>query len=260
MDQNSENNFLVDLDGFEGPLDLLLSLAKEQKVDLMEISILELANQYLDFVEELDARDIEVAADYLVMASWLAYLKSKLLLPVEEEEPGAEEMAAILAFRLRRLEAMRNAGNNLMNRNRIGERLFRRGMPESSKTIRTYSQKDTIFDIIKSYSEVRNRNYVIDWSPKVLPILSIEDAKKRLESMLGISLEWTNFLDFLPKSKDTSESAIAYRRSSAASMFTVSLELIKQGLIEVNQNKNFGTMRIKSLNKEERKNQEEIRA
>ena len=116
MDQNSENNFLVDLDGFEGPLDLLLSLAKEQKVDLMEISILELANQYLDFVEELDARDIEVAADYLVMASWLAYLKSKLLLPVEEEEPGAEEMAAILAFRLRRLEAMRNAGNNLMNR------------------------------------------------------------------------------------------------------------------------------------------------
>ena len=255
MDQNNENNFLVDLDGFEGPLDLLLSLAKEQKVDLMEISILELANQYLDFVEELDARDIEIAADYLVMASWLAYLKSKLLLPNEEEEPGAEEMAAILAFRLRRLEAMRNAGNNLMNRDRIGERLFRRGMPESSTVIRTYSQKDTIFDIIKSY-----RNYVINWSPKALPILSIEDAKKRLESMLGISLEWTNFLDFLPQSKDKSESAIAYRRSSAASMFTVSLELTKQGIIEINQNKNFGTIRIKNRNKEERNNQEEIRA
>jgi len=258
--QNNENNFLVDLDGFEGPLDLLLSLAKEQKVDLMEISILELANQYLDFVEELDARDIEIAADYLVMASWLAYLKSKLLLPTEEEEPGAEEMAAILAFRLRRLEAMRNAGNNLMNRDRIGERLFRRGMPESSTVIRTYSQKDTIFDIIKSYSEIRNRNYVINWSPKALPILSIEDAKKRLESMLGISLEWTNFLDFLPQSKDKSESAIAYRRSSAASMFTVSLELTKQGVIEINQNKNFGTIRIKNRNKEERNNQEEIRA
>jgi len=258
--QNNENNFLVDLDGFEGPLDLLLSLAKEQKVDLMEISILELANQYLDFVEELDARDIEIAADYLVMASWLAYLKSKLLLPTEEEEPGAEEMAAILAFRLRRLEAMRNAGNNLMNRDRIGERLFRRGMPESSTVIRTYSQKDTIFDIIKSYSEIRNRNYVINWSPKALPILSIEDAKKRLESMLGISLEWTNFLDFLPQSKDKSESAIAYRRSSAASMFTVSLELTKQGIIEINQNKNFGTIRIKNRNKEERNNQEEIRA
>ncbi|MEC7831344.1 MAG: ScpA family protein [Pseudomonadota bacterium] len=260
MLQNNENNFLVDLDGFEGPLDLLLSLAKEQKVDLMEISILELANQYLDFVEELDARDIEIAADYLVMASWLAYLKSKLLLPTEEEEPGAEEMAAILAFRLRRLEAMRNAGNNLMNRDRIGERLFRRGMPESSTVIRTYSQKDTIFDIIKSYSEIRNRNYVINWSPKALPILSIEDAKKRLESMLGISLEWTNFLDFLPQSKDKSESAIAYRRSSAASMFTVSLELTKQGVIEINQNKNFGTIRIKNRNKEERNNQEEIRA
>ena len=260
MLQNNENNFLVDLDGFEGPLDLLLSLAKEQKVDLMEISILELANQYLDFVEELDARDIEIAADYLVMASWLAYLKSKLLLPTEEEEPGAEEMAAILAFRLRRLEAMRSAGSNLMNRDRIGERLFRRGMPESSTVIRTYSQKDTIFDIIKSYSEIRNRNYVINWSPKALPILSIEDAKKRLESMLGISLEWTNFLDFLPQSKDKSESAIAYRRSSAASMFTVSLELTKQGIIEINQNKNFGTIRIKNRNKEERNNQEEIRA
>ncbi len=260
MLQNNENNFLVDLDGFEGPLDLLLSLAKEQKVDLMEISILELANQYLDFVEELDARDIEIAADYLVMASWLAYLKSKLLLPTEEEEPGAEEMAAILAFRLRRLEAMRNVGNNLMNRDRIGERLFRRGMPESSTVIRTYSQKDTIFDIIKSYSEIRNRNYVVNWSPKALPILSIEDAKKRLESMLGISLEWTNFLDFLPQSKDKSESAIAYRRSSAASMFTVSLELTKQGVIEINQNKNFGTIRIKNKNKEESNNQEEIRA
>ena len=143
-------SFLVDLEGFEGPMDLLLSLAKEQKVDLMEISILELANQYLDFVNELDSRDIEIAADYLVMAAWLAYLKSKLLLPNEEEEPGAEEMAAILAFRLRRLEAMRDAGNSLMNRNRIGEKVFRRGMPENSITIRNYTQKDSVFDLIKS--------------------------------------------------------------------------------------------------------------
>ena len=120
MDSDGQLSFFVDLDGFEGPLDLLLSLAKEQKVDLLEISILELASQYLDFVTEMHSRDIELAADYLVMASWLAYLKSKLLLHIEEIEPGAEEMAAILAFRLRRLEAMRNAGNSLMNRNRIG--------------------------------------------------------------------------------------------------------------------------------------------
>ena len=166
MHSDGQLNFFVDLDGFEGPLDLLLSLAKEQKVDLLEISILELASQYLDFVTEMDSRDIELAADYLVMASWLAYLKSKLLLPIEEIEPGTEEMAAILAFRLRRLEAMRNTGNSLMNRNRIGERLFRRGMPEIIKTVKTYSQKDTMFDILKSYSEVRNRNYVVNWSPK----------------------------------------------------------------------------------------------
>ena len=260
MDSDGQLNFFVDLDGFEGPLDLLLSLAKEQKVDLLEISILELASQYLDFVTEMDSRDIELAADYLVMASWLAYLKSKLLLPIEEIEPGAEEMAAILAFRLRRLEAMRNAGNSLMNRNRIGERLFRRGMPEIIKTVKTYSQKDTMFDILKSYSEVRNRNYVVNWSPKTLPILSIEDARKRLESMLGVSIEWINFLDFIPSSKDTSERATAFRRSSAASIFNVSLEMSKKGLIEISQNKNFGTIRFKNLDKEESKNKEEIRA
>ena len=260
MDSDGQLNFFVDLDGFEGPLDLLLSLAKEQKVDLLEISILELASQYLDFVTEMDSRDIELAADYLVMASWLAYLKSKLLLPIEEIEPGAEEMAAILAFRLRRLEAMRNAGNSLMNRNRIGERLFRRGMPEIIKTVKTYSQKDTMFDILKSYSEVRNRNYVVNWSPKSLPILSIEDARKRLEAMLGVSIEWINFLDFIPSSKDTSERATAFRRSSAASIFNVSLEMSKKGLIEISQNKNFGTIRFKNLDKEESKNKEEIRA
>ena len=260
MDSDGQLSFFVDLDGFEGPLDLLLSLAKEQKVDLLEISIFELASQYLDFVTEMHSRDIELAADYLVMASWLAYLKSKLLLPIEEIEPGAEEMAAILAFRLRRLEAMRNAGNSLMNRNRIGERLFRRGMPEIIKTVKTYSQKDTMFDILKSYSEVRNRNYVVNWSPKSLPILSIEDARKRLEAMLGVSIEWINFLDFIPSSKDTSERATAFRRSSAASIFNVSLEMSKKGLIEISQNKNFGTIRFKNLDKEESKIKEEIRA
>ena len=154
MSDKKQLDFFVDLDGFEGPLDLLLTLAKEQKVDLLEISILDLANQYLSFVNKLSSRDIEVAADYLVMASWLAYLKSKILLPNEQVEPEAEEMAAILAFRLRRLEAMREMGNKLFNRNRIGKTLFRRGMPEQIQTIRSYSQKDTLFDILKSYSQI----------------------------------------------------------------------------------------------------------
>ena len=260
MNNEKQLDFFVDLDGFEGPLDLLLNLAKEQKVDLLEISILDLANQYLDFVNDLNTHDIEIAADYLVMASWLAYLKSKILLPNEEVEPEAEEMAAVLAFRLRRLEVMREVGNKLFNRNRIGERLFRRGMPEQIQTIRSYSQKDTIFDILKSYSEVRNRNYTVSWSPKPLPILSLEDARIRLESILGLSINWTNFLDFLPSSKDKSDHVIAYRRSSAASLFNVSLEMSKRGLIKINQNKNFGTIRIKALDHEENINKEEIRA
>ena len=119
---------------------------------------------------------------------------------------------------------------------------------------------ESVFDLIKSYSEIRNRNYVINWSPKVFPILSIEEAKKRLESMIGISLEWTNFIDFLPNSKDSSESAIAYRRSSAASIFTVSLEMSKQGKIEINQTKNFGSIRIKYKESEEIMDNKEISA
>ncbi len=260
MSDEKQLDFFVDLDGFEGPLDLLLTLAKEQKVDLLEISILDLANQYLSFVNKLSSLDIEVAADYLVMASWLAYLKSKILLPNEQVEPEAEEMAAILAFRLRRLEAMREMGNKLLKRNRIGEILFRRGMPEQIQTIRSYSQKDTLFDILKSYSQIRNRNHTVNWSPKPLPILSLEDARKRLESMLGLSIDWTNFLDFLPTYKDKSDHLIAYRRSSAASLFNVSLEMSKRGLIEINQNKNFGTIRIKALDREEDINKEEVRA
>ena len=126
------------------------------------------------------------------------------------------------------------------------------------KTVKTYSQKDTIFDILKSYSEIRNRNYVVNWSPKPLPILSIEDARKRLETMLGISIEWMNFLDFIPSSKDSGERATAYRRSSAASIFNVSLEMSKKGLIEINQNKNFGTIRFKNIEKEENKNSDDI--
>ena len=254
------NNFAVDIPNFSGPLEVLLDLARNQKVDLAEISVATLADQFLDFVKKEKNLNLETASEFLLMATWLAYLKSKILLPNEEVEPEAEEMAAILAFRLRRLEAMREMGNKLFNRNRIGEALFRRGMPEQIQTIRSYSQKDTLFDILKSYSQIRNRNHTVNWSPKPLPILSLEDARKRLESMLGLSIDWTNFLDFLPTYKDKSDHLIAYRRSSAASLFNVSLEMSKRGLIEINQNKNFGTIRIKALDREEDINKEEVRA
>ena len=253
MENGLDNNyneqldlFHVNLDGYEGPLDLLLTLAKEQKVDLLEISILDLASQYLNFIDQMKRIDIDLAADYIVMASWLAFLKSKLLLPIEDDEDvSAQELSAILAFRLRRLEAMREVGSKLLTRDREGVHVFRRGMPEPIFLIKNFNHKDTLFDLISSYSGLRNRNYDNKWKPRVFSIFSIEDARNRLEKMLGTAIDWTKIEDFLPINNDTTEEGILFRRSSLASIFSASLELSKEGLIEISQNKNFGSIKFK---------------
>ena len=253
MENGLDNNyneqldlFHVNLDGYEGPLDLLLTLAKEQKVDLLEISILDLASQYLNFIDQMKRIDIDLAADYRVMASWLAFLKSKLLLPIEDnEDVSAQELSAILAFRLRRLEAMREVGSKLLTRDREGIHVFRRGMPEPIFLIKNFNHKDTLFDLISSYSGLRNRNYNNEWKPRVFSIFSIEDARNRLEKMLGTTIDWTKIEDFLPINNDTTEEGILFRRSSLASIFSASLELSKEGVIEISQNKNFGSIRFK---------------
>lgn len=253
MENGLDNNyneqldlFHVNLDGYEGPLDLLLTLAKEQKVDLLEISILDLASQYLNFIDQMKRIDIDLAADYIVMASWLAFLKSKLLLPIEDDEDvSAQELSAILAFRLRRLEAMREVGSKLLTRDREGVHVFRRGMPEPIFLIKNFNHKDTLFDLISSYSGLRNRNYDNKWKPRVFSIFSIEDARNRLEKMLGTAIDWTKIEDFLPINNDTTEEGILFRRSSLASIFSASLELSKEGVIEISQNKNFGSIRFK---------------
>ena len=253
MENGLDNNyneqldlFHVNLDGYEGPLDLLLTLAKEQKVDLLEISILDLASQYLNFIDQMKRIDIDLAADYIVMASWLAFLKSKLLLPIEDDEDvSAQELSAILAFRLRRLEAMREVGSSLLTRDREGIHVFRRGMPEPIFLIKNFNHKDTLFDLISSYSGLRNRNYDNKWKPRVFSIFSIEDARNRLEKMLGTAIDWTRIEDFLPINNDTTEEGILFRRSSLASIFSASLELSKEGLIEISQNKNFGSIKFK---------------
>lgn len=253
MENGLDNNyneqldlFHVNLDGYEGPLDLLLTLAKEQKVDLLEISILDLASQYLNFIDQMKRIDIDLAADYIVMASWLAFLKSKLLLPIEDDEDvSAQELSAILAFRLRRLEAMREVGSSLLTRDREGIHVFRRGMPEPIFLIKNFNHKDTLFDLISSYSGLRNRNYDNKWKPRVFSIFSIEDARNRLEKMLGTTIDWTKIEDFLPINNDTTEEGILFRRSSLASIFSASLELSKEGLIEISQNKNFGSIKFK---------------
>ena len=253
MENGLDNNyneqldlFHVNLDGYEGPLDLLLTLAKEQKVDLLEISILDLASQYLNFIDQMKRIDIDLAADYIVMASWLAFLKSKLLLPIEDDEDvSAQELSAILAFRLRRLEAMREVGSSLLTRDREGIHVFRRGMPEPIFLIKNFNHKDTLFDLISSYSGLRNRNYDNKWKPRVFSIFSIEDARNRLEKMLGTAIDWTKIEDFLPINNDTTEEGILFRRSSLASIFSASLELSKEGLIEISQNKTFGSIKFK---------------
>ena len=253
MENGLDNNyneqldlFHVNLDGYEGPLDLLLTLAKEQKVDLLEISILDLASQYLNFIDQMKRIDIDLAADYIVMASWLAFLKSKLLLPIEDDEDvSAQELSAILAFRLRRLEAMREVGSKLLTRDREGVHVFRRGMPEPIFLIKNFNHKDTLFDLISSYSVLRNRNYNNEWKPRVFSIFSIEDARNRLEKMLGTAIDWTKIEDFLPINNDTTEEGVLFRRSSLASIFSASLELSKEGVIEISQNKNFGSIRFK---------------
>lgn len=253
MENSLDNNyneqldlFHVNLDGYEGPLDLLLTLAKEQKVDLLEISILDLASQYLNFIDQMKRIDIDLAADYIVMASWLAFLKSKLLLPIEDnEDVSAQELSAILAFRLRRLEAMREVGSKLLTRDREGIHVFRRGMPEPIFLIKNFNHKDTLFDLISSYSGLRNRNYNNEWKPRVFSIFSIEDARNRLEKMLGTAIDWTKIEDFLPINNDKTEEGILFRRSSLASIFSASLELSKEGVIEISQNKNFGSIRFK---------------
>lgn len=253
MENGLDNNyneqldlFHVNLDGYEGPLDLLLTLAKEQKVDLLEISILDLASQYLNFIDQMKRVDIDLAADYIVMASWLAFLKSKLLLPIEDDEDvSAQELSAILAFRLRRLEAMREVGSSLLTRDREGIHVFRRGMPEPIFLIKNFNHKDTLFDLISSYSGLRNRNYDNKWKPRVFSIFSIEDARNRLEKMLGTAIDWTKIEDFLPINNDTTEEGILFRRSSLASIFSASLELSKEGVIEISQNKNFGSIKFK---------------
>ncbi|MDP6223350.1 MAG: ScpA family protein [Candidatus Micropelagos thuwalensis] len=235
---NTENVFEIDVDGFEGPLDILLNLARVQKVDLKQISILQLAEQYLEFIGKVQSLKIEIAADYLVMASWLAYLKSRLLLPKEndDENVSAEEMAARLVFQLQRLEAMRDASAKLMTRNQLGRDFFSRGMPEGIRVKRESYYDASLYELLTSYSTQRLRNYYASWKPTNLPILSIERARLRLERILGKIDDWEEFDMIVMKELK----GPAKRRTTAASSFAAMLEFARDGKLEIQQNKNFG--------------------
>src|SRR5262245_15610213 len=226
---------IVTLEGFEGPLDLLLVLARTQKVDLAKISVLALAEQYLTFVERALKQRLELAADYLVMAAWLAFLKSRLLLPKEhgkEDEPTGEELAARLAFRLMRLDAMRNAAGQLMTRKRLGRDVFTRGQPEGVRTIRVRKYTAMIFDLLKAYSEQRRRTVRHVHVVPRRTVWSIKEARARLEALLGERAEeWVHLDSFLKQYGAVPDIA----RTARASSFGATLEMARDGLIELSQ-------------------------
>ncbi len=232
--------FMVDVAGFEGPLDLLLALARTQKVDLAKISVLALVEQYLVFIGEAQKIRLELAADYLVMAAWLAFLKSRLILPREEtpdDQPSGEELAARLAFRLMRLEAMRNCAAQLMTRKRLDRDVFARGMPEGVKTIRDRQYSAEIFDLLKAYAEQRQhraakRSHVV----KKRQVWSIKDARQRLETLVGHSTgDWVQLDMFLEQYLPASDLG----RTALASSFGATLEMARDGLIELRQEQAF---------------------
>ena len=244
-----EDVLVLELDGFEGPLDLLLVLARNQKVDLTKLSILKLAEQYLDYIEVARELRLEVAADYLVMAAWLAYLKSKLLLPEKEQiedGPTGQELAAQLAFRLKRLDAMREALARLMGRKRLGLDIFARGMPEGIRLIRSNVYQASIFDLLKAYAEQRQRRVVVDmkWGGRI--VWSIKQARDRIAELMGPQIDWTELDKFLEEYKPVTPLG----RTVTASSFGATLELAREGYLEIRQNKPFGPLYLKWLKRD----------
>ncbi|WP_262696365.1 segregation and condensation protein A [Kordiimonas aquimaris] len=244
----ASNQLTLEIDGFEGPLDVLLTLARTQKVDLTQISILELVEQYLKFVAEAKRLKLELAADYLVMAAWLAYLKSRLLLPKEEdEEPSAEELAFRLQLRLQRLEAMREAGARIMARDRMGRDVFRRGMPQGLKLLKHGHYDVTLYELLKAYADNRQRFSITEIRIERRPIFSLEDAIERLSGLIGDAFNWAQLSEFLPE--DLKDKRL--RKSALASMFAASLELARQGGADLRQMETFGPIYLRQKQNEE---------
>ena len=233
----------LDLDGYEGPIDVLLTLARDQKVDITKISILALADQYIAFIEEAKEIRLEVAADYLVMAAWLAYLKSRLLLPASDnpDEPSGAELAARLAFQLQRLEGIQNVGRLLMERPKLGQEFFARGAPEPFVTRKISAFDVSLFDLLSAYVDSKHRNDAAILIIAPPNLFSMEDALVRLRKLLGTVPDWTTLTNFLPNGiKDD----LVYR-SAIASTFAASLELARQGKLSLRQSSAFGPIFVR---------------
>lgn len=243
-DRLAAEALIIDVDGFEGPLDLLLTLSRTQKVDLRRISVLDLAEQYLAFVERAKQLRIELAADYLVMAAWLAFLKSRLLLPPDpnEDGPSGEELAAHLAFQLERLEAMRDAAARLMARDQLGRDFFARGLTEDVTRIRRVTYTATLLDLMQAYARIRTHDEFRPYAFDRQHVFTMEQALDRMRGLIGYAGDWTDLMGYLP---DGWAHDPVRRRSATAATFAASLELAKQGQIEIRQADTFAAITIR---------------
>jgi segregation and condensation protein A len=238
-----DDTLVVDVEGFEGPLDLLLKLARDQKVDLTRISILALAEQYLAFIEAARRLRLEIAADYLVMAAWLAYLKSRLLLPEAkaDDEPSGEELAAVLALRLAQLEAMRNAGRRLMELSRLGVHIFPRGMPEPVAVRSRAAWQASLYDLLSAYAALRLRKVAGTMQVPPRHVFSLQQARERLTQLIGRSTHWAPLDSYLAEYLGQPELA----RTARASALSASLELVREGEMELRQSAPFAPLYVR---------------
>ena len=243
-DRMAAEALIVDVDGYEGPLDLLLTLSRSQKVDLRKISVLQLAEQYLSFINQAHQLRIELAADYLVMAAWLAYLKSRLLLPPEPGEagPSASDLAAHLAFQLERLAAMREAASRLMALDQLGRNVFARGIPEAVERRRDIRYEATLLDLMRAYARIRTRDDFRPYSMDRENVFTMEQALDRLRGLIGFAGNWADLTSFLPEGWDISP---ARRRSATAAHFAAILELAKRGQVHLRQSESFAPVEIR---------------
>ena len=243
-DRMAAEALIVDVDGFEGPLDVLLTLSRTQKVDLRKISVLALAQQYLAFVEKAKVLRLELAADYLVMAAWLAFLKSRLLLPPDpaEDGPSGEELAAHLAFQLERLQAMRDAAARLMGRDRLGRDFFARGQTHEVTRTRRVKYTATLLDLMQGYARIRTRDEFRPFTMARDAVFTMEQALERMRGLIGYAGEWTDISSYLPEGWEMEP---ARRRSATAATFAASLELVKEGHLEIRQAETFAPIQLR---------------
>jgi segregation and condensation protein A len=241
-DADPSDTLKIDIEGWEGPLDLLLALARNQKVDLRQISILQLVEQYLAFVNQARELRLELAADYLVMAAWLAYLKSALLLPRNpEESPSPEELALRLQLRLERLNAMREAGARLVARDRLGRDVFLRASPEGLRVVRKGRYEAEIYDLIAAYGRISARTRPVMHVVAQRDVMTLEEAIDRVSALIGARIEWSTIESFLPEGASGT-----YRKSALASSFVAALELARQGRLELRQKSAFAPLYLKA--------------